>query len=170
MKNYSPLIAGSFAALTVLVASPPQASANFKRLHSSSCMEDSLQPQALFQDQFLLNVSANLFDVFFCAMPEDTAIRKDRVIRLNLFGVDESTTNPIFARACVGFSGGFGQACDATVTNGDPTATGTFTLAIPHTTWNTSHRLDFAFVQVAVPPIGTSFSGISGLFIADING
>ena len=76
MNNRSPMIAGGFAALTMLLASPPEAEANFKRQHASSCIEDSLVPLALFQDQFLINTSDTYFDFFFCGMPEDTALRK----------------------------------------------------------------------------------------------
>src|SRR5262245_1574392 len=108
MNNRSPLIAGSFALLTVLVATPPSAEATFKRQHASSCVEDSLQPLGLFQDQFLLNTSATFFDFFLCAMPEDTSLRKDRVTKINVMGMDQSTVNPIYVRACVGFSSGFG--------------------------------------------------------------
>src|SRR5262245_30032814 len=108
MNKRSPLIAGTFAVLTTLLSSPPDAEANFKRQHASSCMEDSLQPLALFQDQFLVNTSESFFDFFFCGMPEDTALRKDRVVQLTLAGIDESTSNAVFVRACVGFSSGFG--------------------------------------------------------------
>src|SRR5262249_3267083 len=66
MNKRSPLIAGSFAVLTALLSSPPDAQATFKRQHASSCVEDSLQPLAVFQDQFLVNTSETSFDVFFC--------------------------------------------------------------------------------------------------------
>jgi hypothetical protein len=170
MKMRSPLIAGSFAILTALVASPPNAEANFKRQHASACTEDSLQPFALFQDQFLVNTSETFNDFFRCAMPEDTALRKDRVARLNLSGVDESTSQPVFVRACVGFSSGFGAQCDPMVANGPAGTTGPFTISVPHSSWNSSHRLDFAYIEVQVPPFETSFSGISGVFFADVNG
>src|SRR5436190_17097061 len=95
MNNRSPMIAGGFAALTMLLASPPEAEANFKRQHASSCIEDSLVPLALFQDQFLINTSDTYFDFFFCGMPEDTALRKDHVSRLDLTGVDQSTADSV---------------------------------------------------------------------------
>jgi hypothetical protein len=170
MNKRSPLIAGTFAVLTTLLSSPPDAEANFKRQHASSCTEDSLQPLALFQDQFLINTSDSFFDFFFCGMPEDTALRKDRVVQLTLAGIDESTTNAVFVRACVGFSNGFGLQCDAMVSNGPAATIGPFTISVPHGSWNTSHRLDFAYLLVQVPPLESSFSGISGVFMADING
>jgi len=170
MDKRSPLIAGSFAVLTTLIASPPPAQANFKRQHASTCVENSLQPLALFQDQFLLNTSETFFDFFLCGMQEDSALRKDRVVKLNLMGVDESTVNAVFVRACVGFSSGFGVQCDPMVSNGPSSTIGAFTISVPHASWDTSHRLDFAYIEVAVPPFETSFSGISGVFIADING
>jgi hypothetical protein len=170
MNKRSSLIAGTFAVVTALLASPPDARANFKRQHASSCIEDSVPPLALFQDQFLVNTSETLFDIFFCGMPEDTSLRKDRVVRLNLVGVDESTTNAVFVRACVGFSSGFGVQCDPMVSNGPAATTGPFTISVPHASWNASHRLDFAYILVQVPPFQTSFSGISGVFMADING
>jgi hypothetical protein len=170
MNHRSPLIAGSFALFTMLVASPPPAQAFFKRQHASTCIENSLQPLASFQDQFLVNTSETLFDFFLCGMQEDTSLRKERVTRLNLTGVDESTVNAVFVRACAGFSSGFGVQCDPMVSNGPTSTTGAFTITVPHASWNSSHRLDYAYIEVVVPPFQTSFSGISGVFIADING
>jgi hypothetical protein len=170
MNHRSPMIAGSFAVLTVLFASPPDAEANFKRQSASACMESSLQPLALFIDPFVLNTSGTFPDIFVCAMPEDTAIRKDRVVRLNLVGTDQSATDSVFVRACVGFSNGLGVQCDPFVSNGPASTMGTFTISVPHTTWNFSHRFDFAYVVVQVPAFQTSFSGITGIFMADING
>jgi hypothetical protein len=170
MNQRSPLVAGTFAILTVLVASPPPAEANFKRQHASSCIEDGLPPIAAFQDQFLVNTSVAFFDVVVCGMPEETSLRKDRVVRLSLTGIDGSTVNSVFARACVGFSGGTGVACDPFVNNGAAANMGPFTIAIPHPNWNASHRLDFAYVQTFAPPLQNGFSGISGVFYADVNG
>jgi hypothetical protein len=164
------MIAGSFTVLTMLFASPPAAEANFKRQHASSCIEDGLPKVTAFQDQFLVNTSTNFFDVVVCGMPEETSLRKERVLRLNVTGIDGSTVNSVFARACVGFSGGFGAACDAFVNNGAAGNTGPFTIAVPHGSWNASHRLDFAYVQTFAPPLQNSFSGISGVFYADVNG
>jgi len=170
MNHRSPLIAGTFAVLTVIFASPPPAEATFKRQHASSCVEDSLLPLALFQDQFLLNTSDTFFDFFLCGMPEDTDLRKERVTRLNLTGIDESTVNGVFVRACIGFSSGFGVICDAMVSNGPASLIGPFNISVPHGSWNSSHRVDFAYLLIQVPPFQTSFSGISGVFYADING
>jgi hypothetical protein len=170
MNKRLPLIAGSFAVLTVLFASSPDAEANFKRQHASSCFEDSLQPLSIFQDQFLINTSESFLDFFVCAMPEDTSLRKDRVVRLNLIGVDETSIDSVFVRACIGFSSGFGVQCDPMVSNGPAATMGPFTINVPHASWNTNNRLDFAYLLVQVPPFGLSFSGISGFFAADING
>ena len=170
MNNRSPMIAGGFAALTVLLASPPKAEANFKRQHASSCIEDSLVPLALFQDQFLVNSSDTYFDFFFCGMPEDTSLRKERVTRLDLTGDDESTADSVLVRACVGFSSGYGVQCDPMVMNGPAATMGPFTISVPHASWNSSHRLDFAYLLIQVPPYQTSYSGISGVYFADING
>lgn len=165
-----PAVAAVSAVLTALVASSPDAGATFKRQHASFCTESSLPPQVLFTDQFMLNSDNQFFDVLYCGFQEDTALPKQRVSRLVVTGIDQTVANSVFARACVGFSSGFGAQCDATVINGDVSVTGGFTINLPHTTWNSSHRLDFAYVQVAVPPAAPSASGISGLFIADVNG
>ena len=171
MNAQSSMIAAGFAFLTVVVASPPPASANFKRQHASSCMEDSVTPQAVFQEQFLVNNSSQLADNFVCGLAEDTAIRKDKVVKLNLTGLDQTTAGQIVARACIGFSSGTGGQCDPTVNNGAPSVTGAFTIAVPHASWDFAHKLDYAYVQISVPAAQAALrSGISGLFIADVNG
>src|SRR5262249_21210185 len=94
--------------VTLVLASPPSASANFKRQHASSCMEDGLERMAVFQDQFLVNASAWALDQFVCGMPEDTDVRKDKVVQLNVTGIDQSTVWQVTARACIGYFGGIG--------------------------------------------------------------
>jgi hypothetical protein len=163
MSTKPPWIAAGFALLTTLVASPPPAGATFKRQAAAACTDGSQTPQSLFQDALRLNVGNSGFSLFFCGLPEDSALRKEQITRVNLTGIDGNTTIPIFARACVGFSSGTGGQCDATVTSGPAAATGPFNLAIPHTTWNVSHAFDIAYIQVAVPPFQMSFSGISSV-------
>src|SRR5258708_28707782 len=65
MNNRSPMIAGGFAALNLLVATPPEAEANFKRQHASSCIEDSFVSLAYFLYQFLSHTSSTFFAFFY---------------------------------------------------------------------------------------------------------
>jgi hypothetical protein len=170
MYPRSPSIVAGSLFVTVVLASPPKASANFKRQHASSCIEDGLQRTAMFQEQFLVNTSTTVADQFVCAMPEDTDIRKDKVVTLNVTGIDQATAAQVTARACVGYAGATGGQCDPAIANGAASVTGAFTLAVPHGCWNLSHKLDYGYVQISVPQIQQSYSGLGGVYYADING